>query len=303
MDRRRARDRLPGAGLLARLRLSRRRDGRHRPRAPRRAGGAVHRRRGPAGHAGAASSATTRWSSPSAARPTTSARRACASTRSRSTRPARRRASTAAWSMPASARTRRPSRWRPSSCRWPSSAPGATGTELAAELHKTTRAARRLRARPHRSRQGHQDRPDRGGAAHPAGAARAAVEGGRRAARAARACAMHTRRAGRRGARRTACGWRAARRSRPSWWCGRPASRRPISCKDIGGLETNRINQLVVRPTLQTTRDDDIFAIGDCAACPWPGHDRPVPPRAQAAHQQASHLAQAAAAAPRTASR
>jgi NADH dehydrogenase len=59
---------------------------------------------------------------------------------------------------------------------------------------------------------------------------------------------------------------------------------------DIGGLETNRINQLVVRPTLQTTRDDTIFALGDCAACPWPGHDRPVPPRAQAAHQQASHL-------------
>ena len=59
----------------------------------------------------------------------------------------------------------------------------------------------------------------------------------------------------------------------------------------IGGLETNRLNQLVVRGTLQTTRDEAIFAIGDCAACPWPGHDRPVPPRAQAAHQQASHLA------------
>jgi NADH dehydrogenase len=59
----------------------------------------------------------------------------------------------------------------------------------------------------------------------------------------------------------------------------------------IGGLETNRMNQLVVRPTLQTTRDDDIFAIGDCAACPWSGHDEVVPPRAQAAHQQATHLA------------
>ena len=31
--------------------------------------------------------------------------------------------------------------------------------------------------------------------------------------------------------------------------------------KDIGGLETNRLNQLVVRPTLQTTRDDDIFSL------------------------------------------
>jgi NADH dehydrogenase len=65
----------------------------------------------------------------------------------------------------------------------------------------------------------------------------------------------------------------------------------PDVLADIAGLETNRLNQLVVRGTLQTTRDDNIFAIGDCAACPWPGHDRPVPPRAQAAHQQASHLA------------
>jgi NADH dehydrogenase len=64
----------------------------------------------------------------------------------------------------------------------------------------------------------------------------------------------------------------------------------PDVLEDIAGLETNRLNQLVVRETLQTTRDDDIFAIGDCAACPWPGHPTPVPPRAQAAHQQASHL-------------
>jgi len=65
--------------------------------------------------------------------------------------------------------------------------------------------------------------------------------------------------------------------------------------KDIGGLETNRINQIVVRPTLQTTRDDDIFALGDCAACEWPqandGKGGWVPPRAQASHQQASHMA------------
>ena len=65
--------------------------------------------------------------------------------------------------------------------------------------------------------------------------------------------------------------------------------------KDIAGLESNRINQLVVRPTLQATRDDDIFVIGDCAACAWPeangGQGAWVPPRAQAAHQQASHVA------------
>jgi NADH dehydrogenase len=58
----------------------------------------------------------------------------------------------------------------------------------------------------------------------------------------------------------------------------------------LDGLETNRINQLVVRQTLQTTADDAIFAMGDCAACPWPEKNGFVPPRAQAAHQQASHL-------------
>jgi NADH dehydrogenase len=56
------------------------------------------------------------------------------------------------------------------------------------------------------------------------------------------------------------------------------------------GLETNKINQLVVLPTLQTPADDDIFAIGDCAAAPWLGQQGNVPPRAQAAHQQSSHL-------------
>ena len=66
----------------------------------------------------------------------------------------------------------------------------------------------------------------------------------------------------------------------------------PEFLKDLAGLETNRLNQLVVRPTLQTTRDDAVFALGDCAAAPWLGHTGNVPPRAQAAHQQASHLVQ-----------
>ena len=64
----------------------------------------------------------------------------------------------------------------------------------------------------------------------------------------------------------------------------------PAVLKNIDGLETNAINQLVARQTLQTTRDDNIFAIGDCAACPWPEKAATVPPRAQAAHQQATHL-------------
>jgi len=63
----------------------------------------------------------------------------------------------------------------------------------------------------------------------------------------------------------------------------------PDWMQDLDGLEVNRINQLVVDETLKTS-DDDIFALGDCAACPWPGHEGNVPPRAQAAHQQASTL-------------
>ncbi len=65
----------------------------------------------------------------------------------------------------------------------------------------------------------------------------------------------------------------------------------PAFLADLDGLESNRLRQLVVRNTLQTTRDDAVFALGDCAACPWPEKGGNVPPRAQAAHQQASHLA------------
>ncbi|MCG3734836.1 NAD(P)/FAD-dependent oxidoreductase [Vibrio cincinnatiensis] len=61
----------------------------------------------------------------------------------------------------------------------------------------------------------------------------------------------------------------------------------PDFMKDIAGLETNRINQLVVKETLQTTRDDDIFVIGDLAQCTQADGSF-VPPRAQAAHQMAS---------------
>ncbi|SIN83306.1 NAD(P)/FAD-dependent oxidoreductase [Salinivibrio sp. ES.052] len=61
----------------------------------------------------------------------------------------------------------------------------------------------------------------------------------------------------------------------------------PDFLKDIAGLETNRINQLEVKNTLQTTRDDDIFVLGDCAACTQEDGSK-VPPRAQSAHQMAS---------------
>jgi NADH dehydrogenase len=61
----------------------------------------------------------------------------------------------------------------------------------------------------------------------------------------------------------------------------------PDFMANIAGLETNRINQLHVNEFLQSTRDDYIFAIGDCAQFISADGSR-VPPRAQSAHQMAS---------------
>ena len=56
------------------------------------------------------------------------------------------------------------------------------------------------------------------------------------------------------------------------------------------GLTTNKKNQIEVKSTLQSVDDEKIFALGDCASCPM-GEDSTVPPRAQAALQQAKLLA------------
>lgn len=64
----------------------------------------------------------------------------------------------------------------------------------------------------------------------------------------------------------------------------------PAFLSELEGLETNRGNQVRVRQTMQSTTDDHIFAFGDCAECPQPDSDQPVPPRAQSAHQQADVL-------------
>lgn len=64
----------------------------------------------------------------------------------------------------------------------------------------------------------------------------------------------------------------------------------PDFLRTLDGLETNRINQLVVGPTLETTRDSAIYALGDCCACAWPGRSGNVPPRAQSAHQMADSV-------------
>lgn len=64
----------------------------------------------------------------------------------------------------------------------------------------------------------------------------------------------------------------------------------PALLSKLDGLAVGKRGQIVVRPTLQAENDDAIFALGDCAQCAWQGKDTWVPPRAQAAHQQASFL-------------
>jgi len=61
----------------------------------------------------------------------------------------------------------------------------------------------------------------------------------------------------------------------------------PAFMAEIEGVETNRINQVIVNKHLQTANDDTIYAIGDCAGFPL-DEKRWVPPRAQSAHQMAA---------------
>ncbi|MES2356663.1 MAG: NAD(P)/FAD-dependent oxidoreductase [Pseudomonadota bacterium] len=56
------------------------------------------------------------------------------------------------------------------------------------------------------------------------------------------------------------------------------------------GLPSNKLGQVPVLQTLQTEVDQDIFAFGDCASCPWPEKGTVTPPRAQVAQQQAKFL-------------
>ncbi|NNE21636.1 MAG: NAD(P)/FAD-dependent oxidoreductase [Rhizobiales bacterium] len=72
-------------------------------------------------------------------------------------------------------------------------------------------------------------------------------------------------------------------------WCA--GVRGPMFFEQISGLPMNRVHQIEVDETLKVVGEDDIYAIGDCAACVLPGSDEPVPPRAQAAYQQAYALA------------
>lgn len=68
------------------------------------------------------------------------------------------------------------------------------------------------------------------------------------------------------------------------WATGRVGP--PVAGK-IDALATNKKRQWIVKRSLQTTVSDAIFALGDCSYI----RDDPAPPTAQAASEQASHLA------------
>lgn len=61
----------------------------------------------------------------------------------------------------------------------------------------------------------------------------------------------------------------------------------PDFIRELDCFELNRANQIIVKPTLLSSTDNDIFVIGDCCACELPD-GKFVPPRAQSAHQMAS---------------
>ncbi|SDI50012.1 NAD(P)/FAD-dependent oxidoreductase [Alloyangia pacifica] len=66
--------------------------------------------------------------------------------------------------------------------------------------------------------------------------------------------------------------------------------RAPEVVGQLEGFETGSLGRLKVRPTLQTLADDRIYALGDCADCPWPAKESSLPPRAQVATQQAEFM-------------
>ena len=132
----------------------------------------------------------------------------------------------------------------------------------------------RLRPRSGRSRQGHSHHPGRGGGPDSAGAAQRIST----ATLAILKLGVDVRTSARVSAVRADGIELASGEFVPAelvvWAAG---VKGPDVLANLAGLEVNRANQLVTEATLRTTRDPDIFAIGDCAAVPREGFDAPVP--------------------------
>ena len=201
----------------------------------------------------------------------------------------------AAWSTPASAPTCRSEPLRPHQVTVAIIGAGATGVGAGGRAAQGARACWSTygldRIDPE---QRHPDQPDRGRPPHPA--ARCPSASPNAAAELLKSLGMQGAHAGTKVSAvraercRVADGAHHAGRARGVGSRREGARRR---CEDLDGLETNRAATSWwcgrrCRPRATTT----MFAIGDCAACAVARPSgTPVPPRAQAAHQQASHLA------------
>ena len=162
---------------------------------------------------------------------------------------------------------------------------GATGVELAAELYNSAAALRHYGLEVFdESRLA--DHPDRGRPAHPAGAARTARRRPRRPSSRRSACGCCTGGRGDRGDRDAiVTAERRADRGRPHGLGGRGQG--AAVPRRRSGSRASRNSQLVVRadaadhPRRADLRDRRLLLLRP------PGAERPVPPRAQAAHQMA----------------
>ncbi len=67
--------------------------------------------------------------------------------------------------------------------------------------------------------------------------------------------------------------------------------RGPEMLSGIDGLQTTRTHQIEVEPSLLAKGQNNVFVIGDAAYLLSEGAERPVPPRAQSAQQMAYHAA------------
>jgi len=64
----------------------------------------------------------------------------------------------------------------------------------------------------------------------------------------------------------------------------------PALLSRLEGLEQTKTHQVVIGPQLRSTRDENIYAVGDCASLIEPGQKHGLPTTAQVAHQQARYL-------------
>lgn len=64
----------------------------------------------------------------------------------------------------------------------------------------------------------------------------------------------------------------------------------PEVLTNLKDLDITRTGQIIINSKLRTTKDKDIYAVGDCSSLLSAEQEHPLPPTAQVAHQQARYL-------------